>query len=295
MILVGVLVGTALLGGGLATVAARWWPGADPASPRLAARIARWEIRKHPDFVRARFDPRVATGLALTAALGVIVVAMVVFTVVAVMVLTASGVELADHPIERWANQHATSFAVDVLETVTDLGATVPVIVLAAVVGVIEYVRLPSRAIAPFLTVVIGGQSLVVLALKAIGDRARPSINPAAETLGPSFPSGHTATAAATLAALALLFGRQRPKRSQLMLVGIAVGLSIAVATTRVLLGVHFLTDVIAGLAIGWVWFALSAIAFGGRLLIFGAPVEVAERAAELGAQPPTEVSRRAP
>jgi membrane-associated phospholipid phosphatase len=41
-----------------------------------------------------------------------------------------------------------------------------------------------------------------------------------------------------------------------------------------VLLGVHWVTDVAAGLALGWSWFALCAIAFGGRLLHFGAPLE---------------------
>ena len=39
------------------------------------------------------------------------------------------------------------------------------------------------------------------------------------------------------------------------------------------LLGVHWLSDVIAGLALGWAWFAVCAIAFGGRLLRFGAAV----------------------
>jgi membrane-associated phospholipid phosphatase len=45
-----------------------------------------------------------------------------------------------------------------------------------------------------------------------------------------------------------------------------------------VLLGVHWLSDVIAGLALGSAWFCVCAIAFGGRLLRFGAPAEEAER-----------------
>ena len=79
----------------------------------------------------------------------------------------------------------------------------------------------------------------------------------------------------------ALLLGRRRPRAARAVLAGGAVGIAVAVAASRVLLDVHWLTDVIGGLALGWAWFALCSIAFGGRLLRFGVVAEVAEQVAD--------------
>ena len=53
----------------------------------------------------------------------------------------------------------------------------------------------------------------------------------------------------------------------------------------------HWLSDVIAGLALGWAWFAVCSIAFGGRLLRFGATAEALEAESE---RPPREERPRA-
>jgi membrane-associated phospholipid phosphatase len=143
----------------------------------------------------------------------------------------------------------------------------------------VEMRRLRSVHVVLFLAAVIIGNHLATTAIKDLADRARPTLNAFAATLGPSFPSGHSSTAASFYAAAALVLGRRRARTTRAVLTGCAVGLAVAVAASRVLLDDHWLSDVIAGLALGWAWFALCAIAFGGRLLQFGATVERAERA----------------
>ena len=60
------------------------------------------------------------------------------------------------------------------------------------------------------------------------------------------------------------------------LLAGTAGGIAVAVASSRVLLDFHWVSDVVAGLMLGWAWFALCAIAFGGRRLHFAEPAEQA-------------------
>jgi hypothetical protein len=132
-----------------------------------------------------------------------------------------------------------------------------------------------------FLLTVLLGEVVLVNSIKELLHRVRPTFNPIAETLGPSFPSGHSATAAAFYAAVALVLARRRSPRARSLLAGAAVAVAIGVAASRVLLGVHWLSDVVAGLAFGWGWFAVCAVAFGGRFLNFGGPAEKATRVAE--------------
>ena len=103
-----------------------------------------------------------------------------------------------------------------------------------------------------------------MLSVKALVGRLRPTLTPEAATLGPSFPSGHSATAAAFYAAAALIIGRSLSGRWRHLAIAVAVALAVAVAGSRVLLDLHWLSDVVGGLALGWAWFALCAVVFGG-------------------------------
>ncbi len=248
-----------------------------PVAPATVGRELRRIDRLRPA-LRRRVDPTKATGLALTAALVGVIGGGVGVGVVLVMVRERTGLADFDRWMAQYGADHATTTSTDVLKAITDFGSTAGVIAIAVIVAAIEYRRLPSRAIVPFLGLVVAGQSLLSNSVKALVDRARPNIHPLASFASTSFPSGHTTAAAACYAAFALVLCRQRSRRTQSVIVGTAAAMAGAVGTSRILLGVHWLTDVVAGLALGWAWFALCAIAFGGRLLRFGAPVEAAER-----------------
>ncbi|HEX5594258.1 MAG TPA: phosphatase PAP2 family protein [Solirubrobacterales bacterium] len=240
----------------------------------------------------ARLDPEKATGLALTLALLVIFVGGVVLALLAVVVRSSDALSGIDSSVAEWGDRHASAWSHDALTLVTGLGETWTVVVVAVVVAAVDFKRTRNRWVAPFLLAVILGDKLLTEAVKQLIDRARPTIEAVAATLGPSFPSGHTSTAAASWAAFALVAGRWWGRPSWPALAGVAVGIAVAVACSRVLLDVHWLTDVLGGLALGWAWFAACAIAFGGRVLRFGATAEAAGEGGPQAAAPPPSRSR---
>ena len=183
--------------------------------------------------------------------------------------------------------------AESVVRVITQLGSTPVVIVLCLGVSIVEYRRIPTRAVPAFMAAVVVSQLVITNLIKVIVGRERPNVARLVSASGFSFPSGHTAASAAVYVAIALVVGRGRSLRTKGVLAGAAGGTTVAVATSRVLLGAHWLTDVIAGAAVGWACFALCSIAYGGRLLHFGAPVEQASAA--LASESPPTTSRVSP
>ena len=125
--------------------------------------------------------------------------------------------------------------------------------VLGIVVIVVAIVRRNVRA-AVFMLATIGLSGVVTETFKALADRPRPS-TALVSAYSTSFPSGHAL--GATVAVLALsaitwdVLGRRA--RNALLVVGVTV--VIAVSAGRVVLNVHNPSDVVAGWALGYVWF----------------------------------------
>jgi membrane-associated phospholipid phosphatase len=231
--------------------------------------------------LRDRLDPATATGLALSLALVVILAGGLVIAVLAHLIRSNSELAAVDKSVGQWGVDYRADWSTEALQLFTHLGDTRLLIVLAVVVGIVEYVRRPSRWIFPFLAIVIGGEVLLMNGIKEAIDRARPEFNPIAATLDPSFPSGHSGIAAAFFGATALLMSRGRLPHERALIFGLAAGIAAGVACSRTMIGVHWLSDVIAGVLFGWAWLAACSIAFGGRRLRFGAPVEEAVEVAD--------------
>ena len=274
-----VVVGAAGLAvGGAVALLSRRWPQIE--APKVAADTIVDEVERHPklaDHFRHHFDPRKETGIALSIAVAAVAGAAAGIGILLAMIRTRAGLASLDGRFARFGAEHATALSTDLLRALSLLGGTTGVIVIALATCVVEFVRRPTRALPVFLALVVGGQFAMSNGIKYLVERARPDVNRLTGFAGSSFPSGHSTAAAATLAAVALVMTRGRSRRTKMVAAGIAAGLATMVAATRVFLGVHWFTDVIAGLFLGWGWFALMSIAFGGRLLIFGSPVAAAE------------------
>jgi undecaprenyl-diphosphatase len=282
------IVAAAVVGVGVAAGAAATWlgwsrtkHGPDPTDPHMSRRTAwRWLVR-HPRAATKLHEhhpsPKpVAAGL-LTATGLVLAAGAAAAGVVLVMVRTRSGLARFDRPLARWAATHATDASTDVLRFISQFGGTSVVVGAAVAVTAFELVRQRRIAIPLYVAITVGGQFAVSNLIKLVVDRARPDLAPLTGFSGTSFPSGHATAAAATWACLAFLVARRRSRHVRALLIGGAVGLAVAVAATRVTLGVHWTTDVVAGLIVGWAWWLLATTAFGGRVLELGEPVAVVE------------------
>ena len=140
--------------------------------------------------------------------------------------------------------------AVAVAIVVTDVGSPVAVDVFTAVAVVVLLLRHHRRE-AVYLVLVRLVALGVETALKNALARPRPDVHPLTTAAGFSFPSGHTTGTTALCVSLLVVLHPVLRRRVRAAAVVAAIALSVAVAASRVLLGVHYPSDVIGGLLAG--------------------------------------------
>lgn len=181
-----------------------------------------------------------------------------------------------DDRVERSVHDDAIEYGVIrvLAKVLTQLGA--PVLLQLATALLVGWLLWRAhRRLAGYFAACVTGAYLLSTTGKLLVDRARPVFDdPIAQARGASFPSGHATGAAAFYAALAviLLSLLARPRRGPLVLMALVV--PVVVAATRVVLGVHYVSDVTAGLLIGWGWTAACTALFTAWRAQEGRPVE---------------------
>jgi undecaprenyl-diphosphatase len=143
-------------------------------------------------------------------------------------------------------------------EMVRDITALGGVAVLAVLsFGVIGYLMLLRRHDLVVLVIFsVGGAILLNFLLKLGFDRPRPDLVPhLTEAYQASFPSGHSMSSAATYLILGAMMARVQPRRSlKIYFLSLAIFVMLLVGISRVYLGVHWPSDVLAGWAAGSIW-----------------------------------------
>jgi undecaprenyl-diphosphatase len=149
---------------------------------------------------------------------------------------------------------------------ITSLGSsTVLVLVSLIVIGFLLMSGAEGAAI--LVSVSVGGGMLLVHLLKDVFQRSRPDLVPhAVQVFSDSFPSGHATLSAVTYLTLGALLARvERPRAAKMYFLGVAILLTMIVGASRVYLGVHWPTDVLAGWCVGAAW-AISCWIVATRL-----------------------------
>ncbi|QIB33054.1 phosphatase PAP2 family protein [Ancylobacter pratisalsi] len=138
---------------------------------------------------------------------------------------------------------------------ITSLGSsTVLMLVTLAAIGFLVADR--KRATALFVFLAVAGGVLLSFLLKIGFDRPRPDlVAHLVDVHTLSFPSGHAMGSAVTYLTLGVLIVRtDYERRVKAYVLGVAVGLTILIGISRIYLGVHWPTDVLAGWCVGGAW-----------------------------------------
>lgn len=186
------------------------------------------------------------------------------FLLVLVAVMVTGGVDSVDTAVMRWTATVRTPPVTLAAHLVTTLGSFTIVAAVAVLTATLLW-RRSRNLVAPtvLLTSVVITAAVVYLAKVAVG-RARPSADAllGSPSLDYSFPSGHTTNGAVVYLLTALLLGATlRTAARRRLLVAGAVLVAVAIGLSRVYLGYHWTTDVLAG------WFLAAAVVLAATFL----------------------------
>jgi membrane-associated phospholipid phosphatase len=222
--------------------------------------LERWVPRF--TWLHARLSPGSYFGLQLTCGVLVFVGAAWLFGGIAEDVVTGDPLTVFDLQVERWLRSRQVPW-LTAFSSVVSRSHEWPGVSAATMLFFLYLLwRRHWRWVVTLMCAVPFGMALNTL-LKLAFHRARPTLSDLAAALHSySFPSGHVMAATLLYAtAAAYLAARLPPWRYHVLVVLVALSLIAMVAFSRVYLGVHYLSDVLAAAAAGVAWLAFCQVA----------------------------------
>ncbi len=226
------------------------------ATPRVNALVRRFSPQLA--FVRARLSPEGYLGLHLTLGAIVLIGATWLFGGVAEDVVNGDPLTLVDGRVAAWFHAHATPLLTQSMLLLSQLHGVVAMTTAVTITALLLAWKRDWKWLSCLLVTVPGGIVLNVL-MKLAFHRVRPSFaHPLLSVDGYSFPSGHVAGATLMYGVLsAMLVEKTREWRRRVLVVLVAIALVALVALSRMYLGVHYLSDVLAAFAEAVAWLTL--------------------------------------
>jgi undecaprenyl-diphosphatase len=220
-----------------------------------------WFRSRYPGawaFLARRFSRTEYLGLHLTVGFLLSLGALWLFAGISEDVIHHDPLTAFDLRLNNLLHRHATPAGIAVAKAVSLLGSPVVVIGWSVVGCVVLLLRRERVLLVGWITAIAGG-GLLDQALKLTFRRPRPVWEaPIAIAQGWSFPSGHAMGSLVAYGMLAyLLILHLRSLRAKAAVVAGALLLVLAIGFTRLYLGVHYFSDVVAGYAAGTVWLAV--------------------------------------
>jgi undecaprenyl-diphosphatase len=193
------------------------------------------------------------------------------------------GTQVYDVAILQWLGQHHTKLLTAAAVELTYLGTGTVVLMIVGVSALFLW-HTEHKHSAVLLLAAVAGNILLNGVLKLVFHRARPDVFVWQTTaVSSSFPSGHAMSATVCYGTVAYLVSRlQKHRSSRIATLTSAVLLILLICATRLYLGVHYPSDVVAGIVVGLAWSGFCMAVFEASLVLARrrASVVIEERAA---------------
>ncbi|MFC4388605.1 phosphatase PAP2 family protein [Gracilibacillus marinus] len=198
--------------------------------------------------------------ITLLASFLMLVLSMLLFIELAEEIIEQEEI-LIDDFVYSFASKLNETFLYDAMEWITEIGSVWFITVASVVVILYLLLTKKSKWYSLFFIINIVGIGLLTKIFKMLFERERPDLLEQYDGVGYSFPSGHTTGAVAFYGFVIYLISKSEwKKRWKITLIVLLTLLILTIAMSRIVLSVHFFTDIVAGLLLGFSWLLINIL-----------------------------------